>query len=168
MDFKLSKKEKELLEKVGLLEGEVTEEKLSQIFHSLIKEKEKLYKNTLDPLPTKGEYDNDEYFISEYKKLITEIESIKDPHNSDYEHQNVGSRVLDYEQYHIEGDDHRWDRDMTSYCLIGGRYFRLEWSKGLTEIQDNWFNSITEVVYKGVKNSLGVYSQHIFEELKHE
>lgn len=41
-----------------------------------------------------------------------------------------------------EGDDGRWDRPVTTYCKTrDGRFFRVEWSKGLTEYQEDWYGN---------------------------
>lgn len=40
----------------------------------------------------------------------------------------------------------RWSDCMVSIIQLGDRYFRLEWDRGLTEYQDNYyFNKFTEV-----------------------
>lgn len=40
----------------------------------------------------------------------------------------------------IEGEDHRWDREMISIVQIGDRYFAIPWRKGLTEMQYNSYH----------------------------
>lgn len=37
----------------------------------------------------------------------------------------------------IEGDDHRWNREMQTIIRIDGRLFAIDWRKGLTEMQEN-------------------------------
>jgi hypothetical protein len=159
MIFQLSSKEVEILRESGVLEGDLTEDKLCQILHSLVKEKGETLKSKLKPLPLKME-DLDEDDEKYYQKILDDIDSGKDI-------DSYGSKLLDCEVYKIEGDDHRWTREMTSYCLVKDRYFCLEWGKGLTEMQENEYYSVTEVVYKGVKNKLSVSSEHVFEDLKH-
>lgn len=39
----------------------------------------------------------------------------------------------------IEGEDHRWDREIQTIFQAGGRYFSLCWRRGLTECQENEF-----------------------------
>lgn len=39
------------------------------------------------------------------------------------------------------GEDHRWQREMTEIFRIGDRYFAIDWMKGLTEYQDDAFDS---------------------------
>lgn len=39
-----------------------------------------------------------------------------------------------------EGEPCRWDRPITTYCRTkDGRFFRVDWSRGLTESQENWY-----------------------------
>lgn len=38
-----------------------------------------------------------------------------------------------------EGEDHRWQREMTEFFKIGDRYFAIPWMAGLTEYQENEF-----------------------------
>jgi len=41
-----------------------------------------------------------------------------------------------------EGDDGRWSRPVTTYCKTrDGRFFRVDWCKGLTEYQEDWYDS---------------------------
>ena len=37
----------------------------------------------------------------------------------------------------IEGDDHRWNREMQTIIKIDDRLFAIDWRKGLTEMQEN-------------------------------
>ena len=49
----------------------------------------------------------------------------------------------------IEGDDHRWQREMSVIFEIQGRYFRLDYMKGLTEHQeDDFYEQPYEVIKK--------------------
>lgn len=38
-----------------------------------------------------------------------------------------------------EGDDHRWTREITTVINVNGRFFRIDWRRGLTEMQDDEF-----------------------------
>ncbi len=40
----------------------------------------------------------------------------------------------------IEGDTHRWTRDMETIVEMCGRYFCVNWGNGLTEYQENEFH----------------------------
>lgn len=37
----------------------------------------------------------------------------------------------------IEGDDHRWTREMQTIFKIGEQYYAINWMSGLTEMQEN-------------------------------
>lgn len=37
----------------------------------------------------------------------------------------------------IEGDDHRWDKEMTTIIDIDGQLYAIDWRRGLTECQEN-------------------------------
>jgi len=41
----------------------------------------------------------------------------------------------------IEGADRRWVRSMETIIQIKDRYFSIQWDRGLTENQDNYFHS---------------------------
>lgn len=47
----------------------------------------------------------------------------------------------------IEGDSHRWTQDVTTIFKVGDRHFAIDWDRGLTELQDNYYyNQPYEVV----------------------
>jgi len=48
-----------------------------------------------------------------------------------------GSKYVDEE----EGEDHRWQREMTTIFSVDGRTFALNWMKGLTECQESDYES---------------------------
>ena len=48
----------------------------------------------------------------------------------------------------IEGNDHRWDREVTTIIEVDGRYFAIDWRRGLTECQENWFDNQPREVTK--------------------
>lgn len=39
----------------------------------------------------------------------------------------------------IEGEDHRWDREMKTIFKICEKYYAIDWRKGLTEMQENGY-----------------------------
>jgi len=47
--------------------------------------------------------------------------------------------LIDYGNYidEFEGDDHRWDREVTTIIELDGKLYAIEWRRGLTEMQDN-------------------------------
>lgn len=49
-------------------------------------------------------------------------------------------RLLEYEIERSYGEDDRWSRGVTSIIKLCNRYFLLYWNKGLTELQEDWFN----------------------------
>ena len=37
----------------------------------------------------------------------------------------------------IEGEDHRWNREIQTIFKIGEQYYAINWMRGLTEMQEN-------------------------------
>ena len=37
----------------------------------------------------------------------------------------------------IEGEDHRWQREVQTIIQLNNRYFSISWMRGLTELQEN-------------------------------
>lgn len=37
----------------------------------------------------------------------------------------------------IEGDDHRWNREIQTIFKIDKQYYAIDWMRGLTEMQEN-------------------------------
>ncbi len=48
----------------------------------------------------------------------------------------------------IKGNEHRWQREMTTVVEIGGRYFAVDWMRGLTECQENEYDGVPYEVRK--------------------
>lgn len=50
--------------------------------------------------------------------------------------------VLEFEldQYREYGSDGKWNRMVYSICYLCRRYFELDWFKGLTKYQENYFD----------------------------
>lgn len=82
-------------------------------------------------------YDIDE---KELLKLLEEKYSFTDD--------EVQEIISYFEKDREEGDDGRWDRPIYSVIEVCNRYFGINWYKGLTEYQDNY------------------YDEHVFEEVK--
>ncbi len=56
-------------------------------------------------------------------------------------------RSLIWEGYTVsEGEDRRWSKTMETVVEYKGRYFLIEWEKGLTECQENYYEQPYEVV----------------------
>ena len=60
--------------------------------------------------------------------------------------------ALEFDIERIEGDDHRWQREIRSICKLGDRLFEVDWMSGLTEMQENDFLEqpfeVEKVTYK--------------------
>lgn len=59
--------------------------------------------------------------------------------------------VYEYEHETQEGEDSRWTRDMYTIVELDGRYFGINWLKGLTEMQEDEFYWQPEEVEKREK-----------------
>lgn len=40
----------------------------------------------------------------------------------------------------IEGTEHRWQREISTIIEHNGKYYKLDWMRGLTECQENDFD----------------------------
>lgn len=69
-----------------------------------------------------GKYDNDKKFTEEEVREI--INEGFDNGNDDFVEE-------------IEGEEHRWYREIKQIIKIEDRYFELNWGRGLTECQEN-------------------------------
>lgn len=60
--------------------------------------------------------------------------------------------ALEFDIERIEGDDHRWQREIRSICKLGDRLFAVDWMSGLTEMQEDDFLEqpfeVEKVAYK--------------------
>ena len=57
----------------------------------------------------------------------------------------------------IEGDEHRWTRDVTTIFECDGRFFSIDWNRGLTEYQENeFYNQPQEVKLQEYKKTITV------------
>lgn len=50
-----------------------------------------------------------------------------------------------------EGEQHRWTQDVSTIFEFEGKYYSLDWDRGLTEYQENEFYTQPYQVEKGVK-----------------
>lgn len=62
----------------------------------------------------------------------------------------------------IEGEDHRWTRSMTTIINYFDSYYAIDWQKGLTEYQEDYF---CEQPYK-VEKKEKVITTHYYERIK--
>lgn len=71
----------------------------------------------------------DEFSESELKALCYQCDDCPNIYAADYKTVNE-----------IRGDDHRWDAEMKNIIEIGGHLFCIEWRRGLTESQEDYFD----------------------------
>lgn len=64
--------------------------------------------------------------------------------------QEVEKYVYDYAVKTYEGDSSRWSKYMTTIVEIDNVLYQLEWTEGLTEMQDNYFESQKAPIVKKV------------------
>jgi len=58
---------------------------------------------------------------------------------------NVDYHVIE----ELDGDDHRWTRDIATIFEFKGKLYELLWDRGLTELQENsFYNQPYEVIKK--------------------
>lgn len=61
----------------------------------------------------------------------------------------IRSLVDEYDEVdEIEGEDHRWTRDVTTVINLCGKYVAINWQKGLTECQESEFLEQPYIVEK--------------------
>ena len=69
--------------------------------------------------------------------------------------------LLIYEVDRITGENGRWSRCVGSILHIGDRYFELNWEEGLTEYQDNMFDSQPEEVIPVERTKTVKYTEYV-------
>jgi len=55
-----------------------------------------------------------------------------------------------------EGDTDRWSQFMETVFSFKGRYYALDWQRGLTEMQENYYDSQVAAEVKEVKKTIVV------------
>lgn len=78
---------------------------------------------------------------------------------------DLANLVWCYEVDCVSGECHRWTQSVKSIVELCGRYFAIDWDRGLTEMQENYFYNqpyevkkiekmvkVTEWVKKGANN----------------
>ena len=65
-----------------------------------------------------------------------------------YEVENL---VWEHEVERIQGEDRRWSRTNTSIVMINDKTYSVYWEHGLTEGQDNEYESQTAIEVKQVE-----------------
>ena len=69
------------------------------------------------------------------KELIEKLDKQKDLESRDYY-----NLVYDFKFYEETGEDGRWTRPMYTVAKLNDRYFEVHWQKGLTELQEDYFD----------------------------
>lgn len=71
----------------------------------------------------------------EEKEIIRKIKEHEDLTESE-----ISDLLWDYEQvWEEEGEDHRWQREMSTVVKVGEYFIRIDWMSGLTEMQEDEF-----------------------------
>ena len=78
------------------------------------------------------------------KELLSKIDKHEDLSRSDY-----WEMIDNYSIISEEGEDGRWTRSMYNFIKLEDRYFELSWQKGLTEMQEDYFDYPEEVEFHG-------------------
>jgi hypothetical protein len=53
----------------------------------------------------------------------------------------VDCGLSEYSFSEEEGESSRWEQSMTTILKINDRYFAIDWERGLTEMQENYYDS---------------------------
>lgn len=80
------------------------------------------------------EKQSEDYYYEHFEELMVE----KIDKNEKLTEREL-SEIREYSIEDDEGDEGRWVRHMTSIVEMCGRFFELNWSRGLTEYQENEF-----------------------------
>ena len=80
------------------------------------------------------------------KKMLSKIDSGESLTSCE-----LSKLVYNYDIDTQEGDDGRWFRGMYTVVELGGRYFGIDWFKGLTECQESEFDFQPEEVERHEK-----------------
>lgn len=75
-----------------------------------------------------------------YQEHFEEIMCEKIDTNQPLVEEELKRLVWEYEVERSYGDDNRWTRGVASIIKLCGRTFMLYWQKGLTEMQDDFYN----------------------------
>ena len=102
----------------------------------------------INALPLSGEAAGGHEFL-EKSKVIQAIDSWlleekrvkyylnKIDNHEELNEQELECLVCDYEIEAEEGEDHRWQREITSIIQLDDRFFSISWMRALTEMQNN-------------------------------
>lgn len=79
--------------------------------------------------------------LTEYELSVCKLKNGEKLSEHEIEHILRESNKVD----EIEGDDRRWSRWMQTIIDIDDEYYMVEWDKGLTEMQENYYESVSKV-----------------------
>lgn len=83
------------------------------------------------------------------EELLRKIDNHEDLSSQDY-----CLLLNDYKFYEEVGDDSRWTRFMYTVSKLGDRYFEIYWQKGLTEMQEDYWDYPIEVEFLGMETEI--------------
>lgn len=73
----------------------------------------------------------------------------------------LGELVFEFGINTEYGDNRRWSRSATTIVAVGGRYFKVKWEDGLTEYQDNVYDSQPVEVIPVEKTKTITYTAYV-------
>lgn len=83
------------------------------------------------------------------EELLRKIDNHEDLFSQDY-----WEMIDNYSIYSDEGEDGRWTRFMYNLIKLGDRYFEINWQKGLTEMQEDYWDYPIEVEFLGMETEI--------------
>ena len=83
------------------------------------------------------------------EELLRKIDNHEDLSSQDY-----WEMIDNYSIYSDKGEDSRWTRFMYNLIKLGDRYFEIYWQKGLTEMQEDYWDYPEEVEFLGMETEI--------------
>ena len=83
------------------------------------------------------------------EELLRKIDNHEDLSSQDY-----WEMIDNHSIYSEEGEDSRWTRFMYNLIKLGDRYFEIYWQKGLTEMQEDYWDYPEEVEFLGMETEI--------------
>lgn len=96
---------------------------------------------------------NEIKFINEYKQAITHLKAGEDLTEKEIKTLIWDSYVID----EIEGETHRWYREVKTIIKIDSELYAIDWNRGLTELQENEYPNQPYSVVKKEKQITVTY-----------
>lgn len=74
--------------------------------------------------------------MNEFNKIISKVKERKELTEKEIEY------LVDYGKFvdEIEGNDHRWQKEVQTIIDIDGELYAIDWMRGLTECQENEYD----------------------------